>query len=295
MVRARRAGRRVDAGADRPRRQRARRSTSWSPPRPVLAGRDPGRRLARRGGEDGTPAVIDARPVIADCARWRRPSGPSATTLREGARVLPRHGRHRALDGLHLLPGGAVYGLGRGSRDGGAARRTLAADIQTLPEFLDELEPTMVRLGSLADESTPVLSDLGANAEAINSLVRRLGPFSQAAIPAVDSLGEAAKTGTPAVTDARPVIADLRALANAVRPVGDEPARGARVLPRHRRHRAPDGLHLLPSGRDQRVRRGRPLPARRADGQPVRDLRDRAGRGLLGELPGRPARLARRR
>ena len=50
--------------------------------------------------------------------------------------------------------------------------------------------------------------------------MRRLGPFSQAAIPAVDSLGEAAKTGTPAVTDARPVIADLRALAKAVRPVG---------------------------------------------------------------------------
>jgi ABC-type transporter Mla subunit MlaD len=99
-------------------------------------------------------------------------------------------------------------------------RGALEADIQTLPRFLDELEPTMVRLGSLSDESTPVLTDLGANAPAINSLVRRLGPFSQAAIPAVDALGEASKTGTPAVTDARPVIADLRGLATAVRPVG---------------------------------------------------------------------------
>jgi hypothetical protein len=39
-------------------------------------------------------------------------------------------------------------------------------------------------------------------------------------MPAIDSLGEASKTGTPAVIDARPVIADLRALAKAVRPVG---------------------------------------------------------------------------
>lgn len=99
-------------------------------------------------------------------------------------------------------------------------REALAADIQTLPEFLDEFEPTMEDLGSLADESTPVFRDLGARADDINDVVRRLGPFSQAAIPAIDSLGEAAKTGTPAVTDARPVIADLRALARSIRPVG---------------------------------------------------------------------------
>jgi phospholipid/cholesterol/gamma-HCH transport system substrate-binding protein len=99
-------------------------------------------------------------------------------------------------------------------------REALADDIQTLPEFLDELDPTMVALGELADESTPVLTDLGARADDINNVVRRLGPFSQAAIPAIDSLGEASKTGTPALTDARPVIADLRGLAKAVRPVG---------------------------------------------------------------------------
>ncbi len=117
-----------------------------------------------------------------------------------------------------------VAGAVRNSSDVAQAtaerRGDLAADIQTLPEFLDELEPTMVRLGSLADETTPLLRDLGANADAINDLVERQGPFAQAAIPAVDSLGEAAKVGTPAVTDARPVINDLRTLANNVRPVG---------------------------------------------------------------------------
>jgi virulence factor Mce-like protein len=99
-------------------------------------------------------------------------------------------------------------------------RGALEDDIQTLPRFLDELKPTMARLGSLSDETTPVLTDLHARAGDINNVVRRLGPFSKAAIPAVDSLGEAAKTGAGAVTDARPVIADLRALAKAVRPVG---------------------------------------------------------------------------
>jgi phospholipid/cholesterol/gamma-HCH transport system substrate-binding protein len=99
-------------------------------------------------------------------------------------------------------------------------RGALAADIQTLPAFLDQLKPTMVRLGQLADQSTPVLADLDANANDIDTLIQRLGPFSQAAIPAVNSLGDAARKGTPAVIDSRPVITDLRKLANAVRPVG---------------------------------------------------------------------------
>jgi hypothetical protein len=65
-----------------------------------------------------------------------------------------------------------------------------------------------------------VLSDLHSVAPQVNGVIKQLGPFSKAAIPAFDSLGEASKTGIPAVTDARPVIGDLRSLANAVRPVG---------------------------------------------------------------------------
>jgi ABC-type transporter Mla subunit MlaD len=99
-------------------------------------------------------------------------------------------------------------------------RGALALDIQKLPRFLDELRPTMTRLGQLADQSTPVLADLDANAHDINTLIERLGPFSQASIPAVNALGDASKKGTPAVIAARPVIGDLRDLATAVRPVG---------------------------------------------------------------------------
>ena len=102
-----------------------------------------------------------------------------------------------------------------------AERRTdLGADIERLPRFLQELRPTMVRLGALSDQATPVLSDLGDVAPDINRLLLELGPFSKAAIPAVDSLGDASKIGTPAITDARPVIADLRTFAKVAKPVG---------------------------------------------------------------------------
>ncbi|HEX6022339.1 MAG TPA: MlaD family protein, partial [Solirubrobacter sp.] len=60
-------------------------------------------------------------------------------------------------------------------------RQDLAADIQTLPRFLDELEPTMERLGSLSDEMTPLLTDLHSVAPQVNSVIRRTGPFAKAA------------------------------------------------------------------------------------------------------------------
>jgi len=130
-----------------------------------------------------------------------------------GDRILAPLARDRA------QVAGAIRNSSEVAKATAEKREALAADLQTLPAFLDELKPTMVRLGTLADASTPVFTDLGANAQAINDLVRRLGPFSKASIPAVESLGEAAKSGTQAVTDARPVIADLRALARSLRPV----------------------------------------------------------------------------
>jgi ABC-type transporter Mla subunit MlaD len=105
-------------------------------------------------------------------------------------------------------------------------RVALEADIQKLPRFLSELRPTMTRLGALSDEMTPVLNDLGAVAPDVNRVILQLGPFSQAALPAFQKLGEAADVGVPAVKAARPVIADLRQAAAALRPV----ARNAKAL-----------------------------------------------------------------
>lgn len=157
------------------------------------------------------PALRETNRVLAILARQNRVLEQLAVN---SDTVLAPLARERA----------QVAGAIRNSSDVAKAtaekRGALEADIQALPAFLDELEPTMVDLGSLADEMTPVLTDLHSVAPQVNSVIRRLGPFSQAAIPSLESLGEASKTGIPAVTDARPVIADLRSLANAVRPVG---------------------------------------------------------------------------
>ncbi len=166
-------------------------------------------------------------------------------------------------------------------------RADLEANFERLPTFLRELRPTMTRLGALSDEMTPVLSDLGDVAPDINRFLLELGPFSQAGIPALDSLGEAAKIGTPAVRNSVPVVRDLREFAER-RAAGRQVARrGARLVQEEQRHRAPDGLHLLPGGRRERLRLVRPLPARRPDRQPVLVLRGRPDGRLLGELPHR--------
>jgi ABC-type transporter Mla subunit MlaD len=104
-------------------------------------------------------------------------------------------------------------------------RADLEADIERLPRFLTELEPTMRDLGALSDEMTPVLTDLGDVAPDVNRLILQLGPFSEAATPAFDTLGEAGLVGIPAVEAARPVIADLRRLTEQLRPVGASAAR----------------------------------------------------------------------
>jgi ABC-type transporter Mla subunit MlaD len=100
-------------------------------------------------------------------------------------------------------------------------RGDLEAGIQRLPRFLQELRPTMVRLGAFADEATPVFDDLGAQAPAINRFITELGPFSEAATPALDTLGDAGRVGIPAMRAARPVVRDLRRFARDVRPVAD--------------------------------------------------------------------------
>jgi phospholipid/cholesterol/gamma-HCH transport system substrate-binding protein len=115
---------------------------------------------------------------------------------------------------------GALANSGAVARATAERGDALRADIERLPAFLRELQPTMVRLGALSDEMTPVLTDLGAKAPDVNRVIQNLGPFSNTATPAVVSLGKAADRGTPAVKAARPVVADLRRLAVAARPVG---------------------------------------------------------------------------
>jgi ABC-type transporter Mla subunit MlaD len=173
--------------------------------------------LAGRG-KDLNDVIRRADPALAETDKVLKILASQNQTLKQLAvnsdTILAPLARERA----HVA--GAIRNSSQVAEATAERRGALAADIQRLPAFLDQLKPTMVRLGQLADQSTPVLADLDANARDVDTLIERLGPFSQAAIPAVNSLGEAAKQGTPAVIAARPVITDLRRLANAVRPVG---------------------------------------------------------------------------
>ncbi len=95
-----------------------------------------------------------------------------------------------------------------------ASRRDqLRETFAKLPGFLDELEPTMLRLGELADEQVPLLRDARAAAPSLNEFLTRLGPFSQASRPAVRSLGEASVVGTRAFSEGSNEVEELRKLA----------------------------------------------------------------------------------
>ncbi len=157
------------------------------------------------------PALQQTDRVLAILARQNQVLNELAVNSDTVLQPLARERAHVA---------GAIRNSSEVARATAERRGDLEADIQTLPRFLDELEPTMQRLGSLSDQMTPLLTDLHSVAPEVNQVIERTGPFAKAAIPSFESLGEAAKTGIPAVTDARPVIADLRSLANAVRPVG---------------------------------------------------------------------------
>jgi virulence factor Mce-like protein len=94
----------------------------------------------------------------------------------------------------------------------------LRAGLRRFPTFLDELRPTMERLGHLADEQTPLLTDLQRAAPDLNTFFERVGPFSEASRPAIDSLGEAAAVGNRAFREGREEIAELRELADDAQP-----------------------------------------------------------------------------
>ncbi len=91
-------------------------------------------------------------------------------------------------------------------------RNELRAQFQRFPTFLDELRPTMARLGEMADEQTPLLADLQRAAPDLDTFFTRLGPFAEASRPAVRSLGEMGKVGTAAFKEGKQEVAKLNEL-----------------------------------------------------------------------------------
>jgi phospholipid/cholesterol/gamma-HCH transport system substrate-binding protein len=92
-------------------------------------------------------------------------------------------------------------------------REELRAGLRRFPTFLDELTPTMRRLGELADQQTPLLADARRAAPSLDTFFERLGPFSEASRPAVDALGETSAVATQAFRRGDDELDELRALA----------------------------------------------------------------------------------
>ncbi|HEX4805871.1 MAG TPA: MlaD family protein [Conexibacter sp.] len=94
----------------------------------------------------------------------------------------------------------------------------LEQNFAKLPAFLQQLDPTMKRLGEFAAAGTPVMRNLRAAAPSINTVFRQLGPFSAAALPTFRTLGNLADTGRQALPAAEPIIRDIHSFANEAKP-----------------------------------------------------------------------------
>jgi ABC-type transporter Mla subunit MlaD len=106
----------------------------------------------------------------------------------------------------------------------------LEQNFEKFPAFLQQLRPTVRRLGEFAAAGTPVVRDLRAAAPSINTLFEQLGPFSTAALPTFRTLGDLADTGSRALPAAEPIIRDIRSFADATKPFARTLARGLTSL-----------------------------------------------------------------
>ena len=107
-----------------------------------------------------------------------------------------------------------VTETGRTGEITASRREHLAAQLQRLPTFLGELQPTMARLEELTDEQMPLLRDLQAAAPDTKALFDELGPFAQTARPSVRSLGRMSVAGTRALRSSQEEVATLRQAAD---------------------------------------------------------------------------------
>ncbi len=73
-----------------------------------------------------------------------------------------------------------------------ARARDISRSIQLLPDFLRQLRPLMVDLGTLADQGTPLAGELNASASALGREFKELTPFAKAARTSLVALGNAA-------------------------------------------------------------------------------------------------------
>jgi ABC-type transporter Mla subunit MlaD len=91
-----------------------------------------------------------------------------------------------------------------------ASRRAdLSTDFDRLDDFLAQLRPTLVKLGSLADAQTPLLNNLRLAAPGLNTLAKTLPAFNRATDRSLTSLGRATVPGRKALIQGKDEIQAL--------------------------------------------------------------------------------------
>jgi virulence factor Mce-like protein len=108
--------------------------------------------------------------------------------------------------------------------DTATQQANLKTSLQRFPGLLEQLKPTMAKLGTAATANTPVLTNLNAAASQLHTFFTNLAPcslphkgnqcgFANASLPALQSLGQASVTGKTAVQAAAPTVAILNKFA----------------------------------------------------------------------------------
>ena len=147
------------------------------------------------------PALKEANDVLAVLAEERDRLGRLVEGTDAAVGELAR--RRREVQGL--IERAAEVTEATASRRG-----DIQESIRRLPPLLDELEPSAVRLGSLAREATPAVAQLRAAAPSLQALLGDFDPLSEAAVPALEELAKASRTGRRTVRAALPVGRRLR-------------------------------------------------------------------------------------
>jgi virulence factor Mce-like protein len=108
--------------------------------------------------------------------------------------------------------------------DTATQQANLKTSLQRFPGLLEQLKPTMAKLGTAATANTPVLTNLNAASSQLHTFFTNLAPcslphkgnqcgFANASLPALQSLGQASVTGKQAVTAAAPTVSILNKFA----------------------------------------------------------------------------------
>jgi ABC-type transporter Mla subunit MlaD len=117
-----------------------------------------------------------------------------------------------------------IVEAGNAARDTAVQQANLRTSLQRFPGLLEQLKPTMAKLGAAADANTPSLQNLNAASGQLHTLFTNLASCSQphndhqcgfasASLPALQSLGQASVTGKTAVQAATPTVALLNKFA----------------------------------------------------------------------------------